>query len=281
MRFPQRSLLIVLFIGLSLPVQGQRIIAEVNIDSKNIDDAPRQALSYLDQDIKYYIQNTTWSSDELPTDFTIQLTIYLDSYAQTGYQRIYTAKAFIGNNDDQKYFDKSWKFDYNQGDQLLHTTAFNSLTSFIDYYVYLILAGNMDTWTQFGGNQLYSKAQQVARTAVNADLKQGWKERLEDSEYLYGNQDYRKMKFEYYEAIDLWDNGDQESAQSMLDEFFQHLSISYRRQDSRINTQNFLKAKHEELADFIWETERRDLIQQLLELDEDHKDYYQEVIRDW
>jgi len=260
---------------------AQRIIAEVTIDAQNLDDAQRQATTYLNRDIKYYIENTQWMTREFPADFVIQASIFLDSYTESGYQRIYTAKAFWGNGDDQKYFDKSWQFSYDEGEQLLYTTSFQSLASFIDYWVFIILAGNLDTWNEFGGNQFYNRAMKIARLGSDSGFSKGWKERLEDAEYLAGDQNLRQLKFQYYEAIDSWDSGNPDRTQDLLDQFMDNLQVSLQRQNSRIFTQDFLKAKHMELAEFAWEVERRDIIDKLIKLDEDHREVYEDVLRDW
>ncbi len=262
-------------------VLAQKILAEVSLNAENLDDAPRQAVAYLDRDLKYYIENTQWQAEDLPADFHIQVTIFLDSYQENGYQRLYTAKAYWGNGDDQKYFDKSWQFAYNQGEQLLFTSAFHSLASFVDYWVYVILAGDLDTWTEFGGSQLYNRAQQVARFGSNSNLSRGWKDRLEDVEYLAGDQNFRRMKFLYYESMAKWDDGNVDLANDLLDRFMENLAASLKRQNSRIFTQNFLKAKHMELADYVWEVERRDLLETLIRIDEDHREVYEETLRNW
>jgi len=279
-----RKLIIIIFLAgpwLSQPVLAQRVIADITIDAQNIDDAPRQAIQSLERDISHYIENTRWDAQDLPADFTIQATLFIDSYSESGYQRLYTAKAYWGNGDEQKYFDKSWQFAYNQGEQLRNTSSFNSLTSFLDYWVLVILAGDLDTWKEFGGSQLYARAQQIARQGADSNLKRGWKERLEDVEYLSGNQNYRRMKFQYYEAIAQWDAENDKAAHALLDQFMDNLAVSLRRTNSRIFTANFLKAKYIELADFLWEVDRRDLVQRLKDIDEDHKDHYQKILNNW
>ncbi len=268
-----------LFWTFSLCAQG--IVAEIKLETKNLDDIQRQAVAQLAEDIDYYIENTQWTFDELPTDFTIQATIYLDTYTESGYQKIYTGKAFWGNGDDQKYFDKSWQFAFNQGDALIHSRSFHALSSFLDYWVLTILGSDLDTWNQFGGSQLYTEARQVARNGISDSFSLGWKERLEDIEKLSRNQDFRKMKFAYYEAIDQWDNGQKKAAIKTLDDFISNLEASIKRQDSRIFTQNFLNAKYQELGDFIWEVGDLGLLQRLMRVDEDHRDHYNDILADW
>ncbi len=265
----------------TVTLTAQGILAEIKLDVKNLDDVPRQAVAQLDVDIAYYIENTQWTFDELPTDFTIQATIYLDSYIESGSQKIYTGKAFWGNGDDQKYFDKSWQFTFNQGDALIRSRAFNSLTSFLDYWVLTILGGDLDTWNEFGGSQLYTEARQVARDGANNSFSLGWKDRLEDIEKLSRSQNYRKMKFAYYESIDQWDSGNKDEARETLVALMRNLEASIRIRDSRIFTQNFLNAKYKELAGFLYEVGEISYLQRLKRLDEDHADHYNQILIDW
>lgn len=272
---------IILFFLWAVSLSAQGIFAEIKLDVKNLDDVPRQAVSQLASDITYYIENTQWTFEELPADFTIQATIYLDSYTESGSQKIYTGKAFFGNGDDQKYFDKSWQFTFNQGDALMRTRSFNSLSSFLDYWVLTIIGGDLDTWSQFGGSQLYADARQVARDGSNDAFSLGWKDRLDDIEKLSRSQSFRKMKFAYYECIDQWDSGNKDEAKETLEDLMRNLESSIRQQDSRIFTQNFLKAKHEELADFLYEVGEVSYLQRLSRADEQHRDYYDQILIDW
>ncbi len=275
-----KYLIYLLLLG-ALNLSAQEIDADIKVDATNLDDIQQQSVSQLARDIEAYIENTDWTFDDLPTDFTIQATIYLDSYTETGSEQVYTGKAFWGNGDDQKYFDKSWQFAFNQGDALIHSRTFNSLTSFLDYWVLTILGSDLDTWNQFGGSQLYTEARQVARNGTNERYSLGWKDRLEDIDYLSRNQNYRKMKFAYYEAIDLWDNNQKSEAIRKTDEFITNLEISIKRQDSRIFTQNFLKAKYKELSDFLWEVGELSYFQRLMKVDEDHRSHYEKILSDW
>jgi len=268
-----------LFGAINLSAQG--IDADVKVDANNLDDIQQQAVSQLANDIAAYIENTNWTFEDLPTDLNIQATIYLDSYTETGTENIYSAKAFWGNGDDQKFFDKSWQFTFNQGDALTHSRTFNSLTSFLDYWVLTLLGGDLDTWNQFGGSQLYTEARQVARDGTNENLSLGWKDRLEDIDNLSRNQNFRKMKFAYYEAIDLWDTNEKKEAILKLGEFITNLELSIKRQDSRIFTQNFLKAKYIELGDFLWEVGELSYFQRLMRIDEDHRKHYEKILADW
>lgn len=273
--------LIVLLLITCVPMVAQEVLAEIKLDTKHLDDLPRQAVSQLASDIEYYIENSEWTFDELPADFLIQATLFLESYSESGYQKIYSGKAFWGNGDDQKYFDKELQFHFNEGDALIRSPSFHALSSFVDYWVLTILAGDLDTWTEFGGSQLYTEARQIARAGTRDQFSGGWKERQEDIEKLSRNQDYRRMKFAYYEAIDLWDSGQKEETLEPLDKFFKHLEISKKRQDSRIFTINFLNAKHQELGDFLWEVGKLEYLQRLIRIDEDHKDFYNEILADW
>lgn len=262
-------------------VLGQSVEADVKVESNHLDDVQRQAVSQLAADIEYYIESAQWTFDDLPTDLKVQATLYLESYTESGSDRIYSGKAYWGNGDDQKYFDKSVQFTFYQGQTLSRSRSFNSLTSFIDYWVLVILGSDLDTWFQFGGSQLYSEASRIARSGTSSRYSLGWKDRLEDVDILSRNQDFRKMKFTYYEAIDLWDSGNKDDAKKTVQEFLKNLETSKRRQGSRIFTENFLNAKHQELADFLWEIGEVSNLTRLMRIDEKHGEYYQGILADW
>ena len=263
----------------SLLAQGMK--AEIKLEAQNLDDLQRQAVSQLASDIAYYIENTQWTFEDLPGELIIQATLYLDSYTESGYQKIYNGKAFWGNGEDQKYFDKSWQFAFNQGDALMRSSTFNSLSSFIDYWVLMLLGGHLDTWSEFGGSQAYTEARQIARMGTLDAFSLGWKERQEDVDKLSRDQNLRKMKFAYYEAIDLWDSGAKDEALTALEDFMKNLELSMKRQDSRIFTQNFLNAKYVVLGDFLWEVGEISYLQRLLKVDDSHREHYEAILADW
>jgi len=70
--------------------------------------------------------------------------------------------------------DVSWQFGYPEGKSLIHDDLeFEPLTGFIDFYLYLILGFDFDTFSQFGGTEWFQKSQDVVDLAQNSPTI-GW-----------------------------------------------------------------------------------------------------------
>ncbi len=272
--------LVVFFMGIGF-AQAQFITADIKIDASHLDDSQQQVVAGMQRAIQYYIESYNWITEANDQPFTIQAQFYLDTYTNNGYLQIYTGKAFWGNGGDQKYYDKFIQFTYRPGDQLIHTTRFEPLPGFIDYWVNLILAGELDTYDQFSGTQFYGLARKVAELGKQSNLKKGWDERLTDVEELSANQNFRKMKFAFSEAKYFWEQHQDSDADRQINAFLNALEAGLQREQARIYLSQYMNAHYQELGDFLWQVGNRDYVERLARVDDDHAKYYKDMLADW
>jgi len=72
------------------------------------------------------------------------------------------------------YKDEDWTFTYRPGQELIHDRLhFNNLTSFLDYYAYLILGYELDNRKELGGIKYLLEAQNIAAKAQSTSSA-GW-----------------------------------------------------------------------------------------------------------
>lgn len=70
--------------------------------------------------------------------------------------------------------DQNWQFQYAQGDPLLFDTEqFNAFTSVLDFYAYVMLGYDYDTFSELGGSPHFRRAQRIAELA-QAQGAVGW-----------------------------------------------------------------------------------------------------------
>ena len=271
--------------GLSLLLPGlmvaQQLDVTVTLDASHLEDRPREALSQLARNIQLYIQRSSWLKLDKRARFTIQCQIFVDSYTEAGYQHVYTARAYWSNGDDQRYFDKKWQFAYVPGQQLVHSALFQSLTGFIDYWVEILLAGELDTWTQFGGSDLYARAHAVALQGTQSSLSLGWDQRLRTVEQLSQDQAFRKMRFAYYEALYRWDEQQDEEAHRQIEAFLENYATVLERSENKVYAQQFMEAKYRELGELLQDMDDAESVGRLVELDNAHSEYYRKLLRNW
>ncbi|MCF7801565.1 MAG: DUF4835 family protein [Candidatus Marinimicrobia bacterium] len=280
---PKRIILTILALLWFSPavLTAQVISADITIDATRLDDTQQQAAKTLQRTIQYYIESTNWLIDAYETPFKIQAQIFIDTYTEDGSLQLWTGKAFWGNGADQKYYDKLVQFGYRRGDQLIHSSRFEPLAGFIDYWVNILLAGELDTYKQFGGAQHYAAARRIAEQGAQSSLKKGWEDRLTTVEDLSNNQNFRKLKFAYYEAIYRWNNHEDKEAFRQIEIFLDNLEAGLQKEKARIYIKQFMDAKYRDFSDFLWEVGKRNYLAQLARVDDDHTKYYQELLDAW
>lgn len=254
-------------------LSAQKIKADIQINTDVLDAAPKQAISFLPDAIKWYIESQKWVRTDIEETFNISLSIHIKGFTESGYQNLYTAQVVLTNGVDQRYFDTSWQFPYNFGQQLSRSSSYNALTSFLDYWVLFILGNDLDTWQQFGGNTAFADAQQIASVANSVSGK-NWEKRFDNINQMMQLSDYRKLRFSYYEAIYLWDAGNEKDAKLQVDAFMRSLELSLKNRYSKIYTRSFMESKHVEFVDILYEMERKVDLKKLIKIDEERGDYY-------
>lgn len=98
---------------------------------------------------------------------------------------------------------------------------------------------------------------------------------------MSNNQNFRKLKFAYYEAIYRWNNHEDKEAFRQIDIFLENLEAGLRQEKGRIYIKQFMDAKYRDLSDFLWEVGNRKYLARLARVDDDHTKYYQELLDTW
>lgn len=178
------SLLGVAMFGIALPVQSvhaQEIECVVKVNYESVPNTNKDLLVNFESDIRDYLDNYKWGPDNL--DEPIRCTFDINIQSVVGQDR-YSAQVFIGSsrpilNGTQnsivlRLFDEAWEFTYVRGRALNHNLyTFNDLTSFLDYYVYLIIGYDYDTFDNLNGTPHFQKVADIASLARSSGGK-GW-----------------------------------------------------------------------------------------------------------
>lgn len=253
--------------------------SSIKIEASRLPETEREELQGLSEKIANYIENFSWTDEAFDTVVEFQLQIFVESVTTRGGERIYYAKALVSNNYDQKYYDKGWQFLYNRNDAVIHSNIFHPLTAFIDFYIYLVLAGEIDTYGTLLGTPYYDMARDVASRGKFSPYRKGWNKRIEIVDDILNNRKYRIMKSYFYEGFYLLaENNRREARKKMLEAISlieQIFSLNNREKYTRL----FLEAHHQELADFFKNFNDPEIYERLAQLDPDHEEVYEKYLK--
>ncbi|MDP4221619.1 MAG: DUF4835 family protein, partial [Bacteroidota bacterium] len=184
-------------------------------------------------------------------------------------------------------------FGYSRGQILQHSMNYRDLESILDFYAYIIIGLDFDSYESNSGSAAFQQAQQVALIANAAQNVVGW-DRLITSSGAFsrfgyiedvmnaGTRSIRDIVWAYhYKVLDNIATKEDE-ARAELAKVVDTL-VSMKRSGSTIDRsvyyKTFFEAKYTEFADFgKWFKENKDLYYQKLEyLDPAHQNYYEDA----
>jgi hypothetical protein len=173
--------LLLLLLALAPRSSAQQIDVTVVVNYEAIPTTNKDLLRDFANDVKTYISNYNWGPGS-PND-KVKCTVNVFFQSVIGDNR-YSAQVFIGSQRDiynvakstavTRLFDQLWEFTYTKTNPMNHNhNTYDDLTSFIDFYMYLIMGYDYDTFEKLSGTPLFQKAADVASQGRSTGEK-GW-----------------------------------------------------------------------------------------------------------
>ncbi len=173
----------IILLALSTPSQAQQIECTVKVNYQSVGASNKDLLVNFEEDVRSYMKNYQWGSEQLDEKIKISLDIFIQG--ASGENR-YMAQAFIGsqrailgakkNTAVMRIFDEAWEFTYIKDRPINHApNSFSDLASFLDFYAYLALGYDYDTYDPLGGTPWFAKASDIASLGRTSSQK-GWQQ---------------------------------------------------------------------------------------------------------
>jgi hypothetical protein len=169
----------------SLPLCAQELNCTVTVVSPQIQDAAAQLIfKNLQNAIYQFMNNTKFTNDNFSNQEKIECTLYLNMTAQNAPNDFSATLQVQARRPVYKSSYNSSMLNFQDNNihiiyQLNQPILFNinaysdNLTSLLDYYAYMILGYDYDSFALNGGNTCFANAQTVLSNAQNSGEK-GW-----------------------------------------------------------------------------------------------------------
>ncbi|MDE5843037.1 MAG: DUF4835 family protein [Muribaculaceae bacterium] len=177
-------LMLMLAAGSVFAVDAQELKCQVEVNSQKIEGTNKSVFESLQEAMNDYMNENRFSNATFSPTEKIECRMYLTVSEYDGermkgdlqlqlsrpvYNSTYTTTVF-------NFKDNRIEFDYKEGDPLIfnETSQQNNLTAIMDYYAYLFLALDFDTFSRQGGQEFYDRAAAVVQAAQSSG-EIGWK----------------------------------------------------------------------------------------------------------
>ena len=254
------------------------------------------------------------------TDFVNQANQYMNSYRWTnvdlGGERIkcridvmftgsprtnhYVAQAFIGSERPifqsagqstavLRLKDDKWEFDYTRGSSLVHNEmSFDPLTSFLDFYAYLTLGFDFESYKAGDGTPYFQKAADIVnRARGSGNAGPGWDITSENiySRPQYVDEimnaklyDFRSAFYKYhYKGLDLLAKDDARARKNMLAALEKIGNLQEKINTRTLILKIFFETKYLEIAQTFSKDPDLTIFSRIIKIDPTHQQDYDRI----
>ncbi len=275
---------------------AQEIDCNVTLNTENLTAEALENISGFEQRIEDYINNYRWTKDDfggqkIKCNFEI-------FFKGSPSENKYTAQVFIGSQrqiykSDKstgtvRIFDDKWEFTFVRNQPIHHNNPqYDPVTSFIDFYIYIILGFDYDSFKPTDGTEYFQMAVDIASKARSGggassgwDLKSsGTYNRIQFIEEIINpkNKVIREAYYVYhYKGLDLLSRNKSKALENVLKAVESIGNFQKKNNERIILIKAFFDTKYLELCELYLDSKDPEIYNKLGTYDPAHQKSYEE-----
>ncbi len=278
---------------------SQELDCKVTINIESIQSSQRDYLRNFTSDIERYLNNTRFTIEDLNGEkISCNMEIFFKSGTSDNRyqvqiviasQRPVYIKDEISNRTTPvlRIADNNWEFTYMPNQPMHHDEMiFEPLTGFLDFYAYLIIGYDLETYIPMSGNLCFQKALNIVRLAANSSASADWKQSSASYSKFGISDELTNMKYDsfrsalnnyHYDGIDLLATEQKKAQDNILNALESINDVQNRQNRTSIIVKQFFDAKFREIAEVFQTYPDRSVYDRLSNYDEEHRSTYQET----
>ena len=250
---------------LAVPSTAQELNCSVTVNYQNLAGSEYTYLDEMRERVAEYMNDRRWTQDRFEENERIECTmqiIMLEAVSLTSFRArliVASRRPIYGTAQQStvvQFSDEDWRFDYPQGTPLIwEPDRYHPLTSVLNFYGYLIIGFDYDTFAEAGGTPHFESARRIAEIAQSSGAA-GWQalggdrsrgeliSQILDQRY----RDLRKAYFDYhYHGLDRFVTTTERSRAAIL-QVLQDLEGLYTDVSRAYYLDQFFSTKYQELS---------------------------------
>jgi hypothetical protein len=290
-----KTILFLIFFISSTVIYSQELNCRIEVNYENLPVNNRELLVDFANVIEDYMNSTRFTNDNLDgvrIDCALNI-FFLSASSDVDYtaQIVVTSQRPIYQSTNKSPMvtinDGQWSFQYQRGQALYPNQAtYDPITSFLDFYAYVILGFDWDTWEEYGGTKYFQKARDIVNLGASSTYSSGW----QSSSATYSrwgllndifDEKYRMFRsaiFDYHYGIDISGQNKKLGQQKIVS----LIDVLYSMWESQggiksVFVKTFFDAKFGEIIEYLRDYQDISVFEKLKKIDPPHAARYEAV----
>jgi hypothetical protein len=172
-------------------LRAQEVESTVTINADQLPMSLRDEVAGFGEDMKRYIDEMRWTDyewdgEKVKMNFNVVFSKYeggsFEAKLLVGSQR--AIDKADGASPMMKILDDSWTFQYSRNQPFQRDyNRYDDMTGLIDFYVYVALGLDLDSYNLLGGNAMHAKAREIAQRAQTRSSGGAWSNQVQSGVY--------------------------------------------------------------------------------------------------
>jgi hypothetical protein len=257
----------------------QTFSAKVNIQADRLQPEEQAILAELPRLLEDYINNYNWTNENADIIIESRISIVVETVSRQGSEGIFRSQFIINSPSGENFLDRSFEFRYQAGQLIEHQRSyFDPLLSMIDFYVYMVIAGELDCYILLGGTSYYGRARIFVDGGLVSSYAQGWRNRLDELQ-LITDDDHRPLrgaKFYYYEGLFyIEQRRDVEKAPVYSKKVVDLLDAVHQKRPNSVALKRFLDGHYQEFCKLFTYDQDRENSNAMIQIDNRRREVYE------
>ena len=250
----------------------------------SIKDEHKYILEEFNERIVNYFKYTKYAHEYDYLDIPLNINIIyhnIDLLNENTYQG-FDAQILISNNNDQYFVTKTITIPFYKGrDIYYNANQFDKIASLFDYYAYVFIANELDTYGIYLGEKYYNLALNLTNYGIETNNSTHWNNNKNTLEKILQNNNLRTIKYDFFYVLDSINEQNDENKninqiKESLDSILKNLKIIYEKYGYEKETLKFVQAYNLELAELFNIFQIKNGLKFLINFDYKNKEIYEQ-----
>lgn len=262
----------------SILARDKKIIAKVTVILDKLPAEKKKRMADFQDKLTAYINSRSWVEEDYVNPIEIGVQMFIEDEFSTIEDR-YRCSMVVSGPDIQ-YFDKRGRFPFQENEQLKSNAEYVPVIGLIEFYVYLILANELDKYGSLEGTTYFEKARSVLQQGKFSRFFEGW-DRREETLRATSSANYKKfreLKDYYFYGMSLEKSDELAQKRDYVKQAVQKLEEVLTENKDNLAAKQFVDAHHQEIIDLFRDAGDDTVFKILIRIDPERTKLYEEYV---
>jgi len=257
----------------------KKIRAKVNIILDKLPAEKKKRMAGFHEKLLNYLNSREWIEEDYVIQFEIGVQLFLEDEFSTIEDR-YRCSIVVSGPDIQ-YFDKRGRFPFQENEELKRNAEYVPALGLIDFYVYLVIANELDKYGALEGTPYFEKARSVLQQGKFSRFFEGWDRREETLRATYSDsyKKFRELKDYYFYGVSLEKKEELATKRDYIKQAVQKLEEVLKDNKDNLAAKQFIDAHYQEIIDLFKDAGDNTVFKILIRIDPDREALYEEYVQ--